>query len=251
MNSLTEIQAQLSVKMNIRKIIIGIVLVVVGIMTFGFFTRGGLGPPPPGFPGGVNESTKDEEKFITANPLDLSEISSLSKFRSCMGHDYSGKNTSGETETNRSMKHYITLKEGIEKAKAFAPFDGEVSSIEQPERGYQVWLKPDANSNFAFIFFHLEPQVKKGDKVKAGEQIGYGLIVGEGGNFDMTIKGFEGFGGPKIFDSPFYHMTDEVLSEYQQKGITLENIIISKDNRDKNPCTFGQGSGQNEQVSLK
>ena len=232
------------------KIIIGVVLVVTGVMTFGFLTRG-LGPPPPGFPGSQNQSKQMEEKFITANPLDLSEITSLSKFRSCMGHDYSGKNTSGETETNRSMKHYITLKEGVQKAKAFAPFDGEVTSIEQPERGYQVWLKPDANPNFAFIFFHLEPSVKKGDKVKAGDLLGYGLIVGEGGNFDMTIKGFEGFGGPKIFDSPFYHMSNEVLGEYQNKGITLENIIISKEARDKNPCTFGQRPDQNEQVFLK
>ena len=46
-------------------------------------------------------------------------------------------------------------------------------------------------------------------------------------------------------------MSDAVLNEYQQKGVTLENIIISKEDRDKNPCTFGQGSGQNEQVSLK
>ena len=219
-------------------------------MTFGFLTKGGFGPPPSSFPGFGSGSEKGEEKFIVINPLDLSEIFSLSKFRSCMGHDYSGKNTQGDTETQRSMKHYITVKEGV-KAKAFAPFDGQVTSIEQPERGYQVWLKPDANPNFAFIFFHIEPQVKKGGKVAAGDLIGYGLTVREGGNFDMTIKGFEGFGGPKIFDSPFYHMSNTVLTEYQNKGITLENIIISKAERDKNPCNFGQGSGQNEQVFLK
>lgn len=231
------------------KIIIGVVLLVVGVMAFGMIT--GKGKPPPGFPIGGSQSGPVEEKFIVANPLDLSEITSLSQFRSCMGHDSSGKNTSGETETNRSMKHYISLKPEVPKAKAFAPFDGEVSSIEQPERGYSVWLRPDANPNWAFIFFHLEPSVKKGDKVKAGQLLGYGLIIGEGGNFDMGLKKFEGFGGPKIFDSPFYHMSDTVLNEYQSKGITLENIIISKESRDKNPCNFGQGNDQDYQVSLK
>ncbi|MBI2039909.1 hypothetical protein HYT18_02455 [Candidatus Microgenomates bacterium] len=46
-------------------------------------------------------------------------------------------------------------------------------------------------------------------------------------------------------------MSDTVLNEYQSKGITLENIIISKESRDKNPCNFGQENDQDYQVSLK
>ena len=48
------------------------------------------------------------EPLILANPLDLTQIKLLSKFRSCVGHDYSGRNAKGEKETDRSMKHYIT-----------------------------------------------------------------------------------------------------------------------------------------------
>lgn len=239
-----------------------IILIVLGTVVFIFAiiavgktaqkiqeetSRGGQ---PSGFPRETSQSKQSEDKFIVANPLDLSEIASLSKFRSCIGHDYSGKNTKGEVESNRSMKHYVTVKQNVEKAKALAPFDGKVISIELPERGYQVWLRPDTNPNFAFIFFHVETEVKKGDKVKAGQRIGYGVTAGAA-NFDMGLKGLNSFGGPKNFDSPLNHMANSVLAEYKQKGITLENIIMSKEERDKNPCTFGQGNNQNEQVFLK
>lgn len=40
------------------------------------------------------------------------------------------------------------------------------------------------------------------------------------------------------FDSIFYHMTPAVLAEFNAKGVSLDNIIISKDYRDAHPCNF-------------
>jgi len=38
------------------------------------------------------------EQFISSNPVDLSQINRISKFRSCIGHDYSGTNSEEPTE---------------------------------------------------------------------------------------------------------------------------------------------------------
>ena len=53
------------------------------------------------------DANVENQKFITANPFNLSQISAISKFRSCVGHDYSGLNANGKEETKRSMKHYL------------------------------------------------------------------------------------------------------------------------------------------------
>ncbi|HEX9804392.1 MAG TPA: hypothetical protein VGA67_01815, partial [Candidatus Dojkabacteria bacterium] len=52
-----------------------------------------------------NKSVSEEKNLITSNPIDLSQISRISKFRSCAGHNFSGYNVQGVRESNRSMKH--------------------------------------------------------------------------------------------------------------------------------------------------
>src|SRR5437868_5023633 len=68
--------------------------------------------------------------FVTAAPLDMTQMESISKFRSCSGHDYSGHNIAGEVETGRSMKHYASplheFRGTEDKVKVFAPFDGKI-----------------------------------------------------------------------------------------------------------------------------
>ena len=39
-------------------------------------------------------------------------------------------------------------------------------------------------------------------------------------------------------DSVFDHMSDEVLAKYQETGLDKENIVISKEDRDQNPCQY-------------
>lgn len=225
-------------------IIAGIVAVAIGVF---FFIEDGTENGP--------EAVKTD-KFIVVNPIDLSQIASISQFRSCIGHDYSGKNTEGVKETNRSMKHYLApipeLEQSTGKVIAIAPFDGKISSIEDGEnpRGDQVWLSSSSSGSWNFIFFHIDllPELRKGSEVGSGQLIGYADLEG-GANFDFALKKV-GFGGQTL-DSPFLYMADEVMAEYEAVGVTPENIVILKEQRDANPCNFGVGSGQDEQVFLK
>ena len=36
-------------------------------------------------------------------------------------------------------------------------------------------------------------------------------------------------------------MSGDVLAEYEQKGVTRENIILSKEERDSDPCIYRDG----------
>lgn len=200
--------------------------------------------------------TADETKalFITTNPLDLSQIESFSKYRSCMGHDYRGPGLSGETEaTPRSMKHYIRAKPQyrgtIDKVSAFAPFDGVVSVIDDDLGGpgdQQIWLTSESKSprQWQFIFFHmnLKPGLEKGSKVKAGELIGNAALRREGNqitdNFDIAVKFTRPMHRPAI-DAPFRHMAKSVLDEYKKYGVTdPSNLEISEQERDAALCVI-------------
>ena len=192
------------------------------------------------------DETTQTDKFIVANPVDLNQIASISLFRSCAGHDYSGKNAEGEKETLRSMKHYLEVTTELDqssgKVAMFAPFDGKIESIDtkQGPRGNLVWISGSAGG-WKFIFFHIDlvPGLKKGSEVEAGQLIGYANLVG-GANFDYGLKRF-GIRG-QMFESPFKHMAPKVLAEYEAVGITPENIIATKAFRDNNPCPIKAGT---------
>lgn len=188
-------------------------------------------------------------KFITSSPIDLSQIRSLSKLRSCAGHDYSGENIDGEIETNRSMKHYAVPLDQYNgtknQVKIFAPWDGKIAKIEGPSKaestGSSIYMTKDG---WWFEFGHVEPlpDLKVGQKVKSGQLIGYVESI-NGSAFDLQfyhsgkyvdwLKGIDSFAN---------HFTPEVAAEYSQYGLTLDNMLISKEYRDQNPC---QGFNQN------
>lgn len=191
------------------------------------------------------------KKFIVANPLDLAQIESLSKYRSCMGHDFRAPDLSGETEaTPRSMKHYVRVKPEfrgtIDKVSAFAPFDGEISVLDDDLGGVgdqQVWLTPDIKSprQWHFVFFHLslKPGLKKGSVVKAGGLIGTANLKHgpeqATDNFDIAVKFTRPMHRPAI-DAPFNHATQSVLSEYKTYGVNADDLIISEVERDAAAC---------------
>jgi len=205
---------------------------------------------PYGF--NYNETGQEEDQFIVANPLDLSEISAFSPFRSCMGHDESGYNMDGVEEKYRSMKHYIILKQDVKNAKVMAPFDGIITEIlDDGQRGVQVWITPHVNPHWRFVFYHitLESPLDTGSKVKAGQLIGYADVV-ESMNFDFGLRKFYHYKGPSIYETPFYHMSEAVLDDYAKYGVTKNNMVISKTYRDANPCVFEPGSGNDEVVYL-
>ena len=214
----------------VRTILIGVtVFIAILVVGFIFFNRTQTSTGP----------------FITDNPFDLSQIKSISQFRSCEGHNYSGYNADGEEETYRTMKHYIEstdqLSQTTGQVKIFAPFDGEVSQIAKDPRGTQVYLSPvSGSSGWDLIFFHIDLLSQfnsNGKKIMSGEHIGYANLT-NAANFDISLRNF---GFKQRNDSPFFYMTDEVLSQYSLVGVTLANIVISKEERDASPCQIAPG----------
>ncbi|MDE1851920.1 MAG: hypothetical protein KGH69_04510 [Candidatus Micrarchaeota archaeon] len=210
----------------------------------------------------VAQTALSTQDFIVAVPVNLSQISQISKFRSCVGHDYSGYDVNGTLETNRSMKHYFTPSASYAfttgRIQELAPFNGTVVSItrEQTPIGYQVWIA-DATSNatvsyngqtyptpgiWTAIFFHMDPAsgIAVGSKVSAGELIGYANQSSNEQTFDIALANFShsSSNSRETFDSIFNHMDQSVLVQFAQHGVNRSNIVISKAYRDSHPCTF-------------
>ncbi|MBI4135137.1 hypothetical protein HY477_00150 [Candidatus Uhrbacteria bacterium] len=215
------------------------------------------------------------ERFITANPLDLKQIQGFSKYRSCVGHDYRSSTLAGEMEkTPRSMKHYVIVKPEfrgtVDKVDAFAPFDGEISVVENDlSSGSQVWLTPNPRRalKWQFVFFHitLDNGLQKGTKVAAGQHIGKAYLKRGSDdttdNFDMGLKFTQPMRRPAV-DVLFGHATQSVVEEYNKYGIDIDDLIISEGDRDLNPCplssrydgpdvTFPHGMMADDYVWLK
>lgn len=197
-------------------------------------------------------------QFIVASPVNLSQISQISKFRSCVGHDYSGYDVNGSLETNRSMKHYFTPTAAYAfttgRIEEFAPFNGTITSItaEHTPIGHQVWVADATNGAtmagyptpgiWTAVFFHMDlvSGLQVGSAVKAGQLIGYANQSDHEYTFDIALAKYSlstnGFS--QILDSIFNHMDAQVLSEFAKYGVNQSNIIISKAYRDANPCVF-------------
>lgn len=195
------------------------------------------------------------QRFITANPVDLSQIEAFSQYRSCAGHDHRHPTVQTGTfeKTPRSMKHYIAVKPEfrgtVDKVVAFAPFDGEISNIDNDRGGpgdQQIWLTPDSDNpasprQWQFIFFHisLDPSLREGSRLTAGQRIGSANLARgperATGNFDMAM----GFTRPlhqPAGDEVFTHMMPPVLAEYAKYDITPERLVIAEEYRDAHDC---------------
>lgn len=194
-------------------------------------------------------------QFITANPVDLSQIMALSQYRSCAGHDYRHPMvTTGAFEaTPRSMKHYVKVKPEyrgtLEAVPVFAPFTGQISTLDTDRGGpgdQQVSLTPDADNpasprRWHFVFFHinLNGDLREGSRVAAGDRIGWANLARgperATDNFDFGMKFTRPLHQP-AGDEVFRHMMPQVLAEYQQYGLTREALTISEEFRDAHDC---------------
>lgn len=182
------------------------------------------------------------DNFITASPVDLDQMSALSKYRSGAGHDSSGINVDGEVENPSSMKHYAVAKENYggttDQVKLFAPFDGTVARIgaDKVTKGVGIYLAPSNSIGWFFAFGHVFPidNLEVGATVKAGELVGYAHPE----NFDAFDLQLIHSGNVSHWtgvDSFMLHLTPELVSEYARYGLTVENLVISKEWRDQHP----------------
>jgi|GEM_PF-550523 len=198
---------------------------------------------PAGQPAGqIPAQAQQQTQFITANPIKLGQISAISKFRSCVGHNYSGYNVQGELEAaNRSMKHYLKVKDP--KPEVFAPFDGTIIKVEAERAAYgkQVHLVSPAHP-WIFIFFHvdLNPDLTVNSAVTAGQQLGRAGTKVANDSFDFTLVKYEN--DQPTYESPFNWMAPPVLGEYVARGVTKEALVVPKAERDAAPCRFGSQS---------
>lgn len=199
--------------------------------------------------------------FITANPIDLKHVVRLSKFRSCVGHDYSpgileGKSGStANVEAKRSMKHYVIIDVPASPAHVvtgYAPFDG---TIKYDTNNYTMGIGVSvvSTNGWTFEFMHVDPLVADGAKVKAGAAIiaapannaaaaaaaknASGTPTGGSTTnvFDMAL--YSGNTKPVVIESPFQHFAPNVASLWEAKGFTASTTIISKQARDATQCT--------------
>jgi len=206
--------------------------------------------------------------FILANPVDLEHVVRLSKFRSCVGHDYSpgvlAKTGAGDTsvESKRSMKHYVIIDIPASPSrvvKGYAPFDGKVSyNTSDSSMGIGVLIT--SPNGWIFEFMHVQALVAEGTNVRAGDVVVAAPAdnaaaaaaaknsgnTPSGGNttnvFDIAL--YSAFTKPSIFESPFGHMATNIAALWRAKGFTLESTVITKEARDAAPCvTDGSWNG--------
>lgn len=239
-------------------IVVVIVLAVVVIKTLDEFNQRNLSPGNKNF---IQEETGGEKpisfdinnppKFIQADFIDLDRITSISKFRSASGHDFSA----GTGETCRSMKHYFMPAfseegerlqrqnnglppppDGKTDIKIYSPVDGKITKIEteQTPIGEQIYIEPDSLSGATIRLFHIYKLegVKVGKIVKAGEHIGN---IGQYQGTDIAVESRFGFFKVALL-SYFDVMPDSLFAKYQARGVKDKSeLIISKEFRDANP----------------
>ncbi len=232
----------------VGKILIGIgVLILIFISISLFSLKSAQSEPPP---------------QIIKNFVNLDKIERISKYRSCQGHVVVPQDG---RESRRNMKHYLWEKEELrgadKKVEIYAPFDGYVTMTRSLDDGGQksgdeIWISskrmfadipPLGVWSFSIEHIQMKDGLKMGDKVKAGELIGYTGFLENYHSFDaiygkigMPPKSIDGWTSPFAdLDSVFNHMSDEVFEEFKKKGIaSKESLIISKDQRDKDPCKY-------------
>jgi len=208
-------------------------------------------------------------EYITAVPVDLDQINSISKYASCSGHNRDGYTFEKVLTSNLSLKHYwypIAVFQGTtDQVKVFAPFDGIVSIIQleankgalgRPKTGNGLGLSTSVDKNVVFEFGHIyfTKSFKVGDSVRSGQLLGYAALGDPGFDFDIDLTGkSRAPDGAEILGSIFDHMSKKVLDAFAVHGITPAEMKISIADRKKQPCDFNSGTGRTtaDWVALK
>ncbi len=208
---------------------------------------GAKGPCPT-----ADVASDDVPRFIGSDFVDLAgQIEDISLFRSAAGHDYSDG-----FESCRSMKHYFSPPSTLrvnDTVFIYSPVAGRIVHLETEEENFnddgvtnqKVIIQPHAHPAFLVIVFHVDllaPTLVAGTQLSAGQHIGYGRLVRNGGpaghDFDIAMDANtnEGIRYVSYFDA----MTDALFSGYTAWGggsVIRGDFIISQAARDADPLT--------------
>lgn len=230
--------------MGIFKIIFRIILVLIVLVVVLMAVTQIVPDKPP------------KDFLVVKNPLNLSEIYSFSRMRSCQGHRSMPQFTN---EPNSSMAHYVFGKWDENKKpvtmEIFAPFDGYVTNVLEID-GFAVLPKSSLFPWWPFNQWRLNidhgktlPQFNGiAVPIKAGELIGYGE---ESIDFRLAVIALppdfkDGNGEPyKKMDSIFRYMDDNVFAEYKSAIPAIQNpddFVIPVSYRISNPCQYMQNN---------
>gem|GEM_PF-871722 len=201
---------------------------------------------------------------FTVAPVEASSIIDLSRFRSCAGHDYSGPavGSPGQNETDRSMKHYVSLDvrygDGIEVAvRAMA--DGVVSAVvtgdENGDFGGDITLTMSGFSQFGYWdlrYMHVVPTVAAGTRVRAGDVIGLlpptswseyrdsadssALLPTHPIQFDLALGYHSLIPFGEQLDSFVSHLDPALALTLGDAGFTVDEAVVARAERDTQPC---------------
>jgi hypothetical protein len=168
-------------------------------------------------------------QLVNTNYMDLKSITSVSKFRSNVGHDFSDS-----AETCRSMKHFLSAPDPT--VKIYAPFAGTVSRFDNDptEPGKTVYITSDVQPAFVISIFHMIPEASLaiGDRVNEGQVIGVHRDTQHVSDVAVSVNTTKGIRLVSYFEL----LTDKAFAEFQARGATSRSqFIISKEVRDADP----------------
>ncbi len=210
---------------------------------------------------------------LSSSPVELSKIIDISRFRSCAGHDFSGASVGdpGSVETDRSMKHYVTISDtyggGVEVpvlavtngtiTKSASIVTGEGSHLESAgDFNGEVTLLADTNAlfgNWNVRYQHVHPTRAVGTRVSAGEVIATvpprdwaqvietstgkpALFADQPISFDVAVEYEPLFPTGVRMESYLVLSTASVKDAYDAAGYRLNDAILSRAARDAAPC---------------
>ena len=185
---------------------------------------------------------------IARNPVNLTDMNRISRFRSSAGHNYSDP-----SETCRSMKHYFEPRNNTNQTtEIYAPFRAVVVAVYNDDgpvgdneiNNQHITLQPVDYPAVQLAIFHTElaGPLTIGSIVEAGALLGWADLNRNGqisSDFDFAvhINTEAGFRAISIFDI----MTDDTFNEYSVwSGLnSRDDFKISKSDRDANPLQCG------------
>lgn len=177
-------------------------------------------------------------KFVSTNYIELDKIAKVSRFRSCIGHDFS---QGSDGEYCRSMKHYFFPKDlDWSSISLSSPVHGTVSELRPGWAGTAVTIRCTQYPKYHFLIFHVDigQPLSVGQTVEEGQLLGKHIGIQTYSDIAVNVITQNGPYEEWQFISYFEVMTDSLLSHYQPRGvITLDDIVISRVDRDADPCT--------------